>query len=451
MSKSVVRTSKFRHVFGSASKQCFDGLRVTKNANDSQFCVVNTKFLAVVCEAGGGGAFNVIPLEQTGRTDVNAPRVTGHKGPVMDVAWNPFNENMIASCADDCMVKCWIIPDGGLTDNLTESAVDLMGHQRRVGSVLWHPTANNILASAGFDYLIILWNVGTGEAVTRIECHTDTIYSISFNFDGSQMATSSKDKKIRIINPRDGAIIKEGQGHAGSKACRVIFTSADRLFTTGFSKMSERQYAIWDTSDISKALKMEMIDTASGVLFPFFDFNTNMVYLAGKGDGNVRYYELVEDRPYCFYLDEYKSSAPQRGLGILPKRAVDVPHCEVMRLYKLHQKGLIEPICFKVPRKSELFQEDLFPPCLSDEPSLTAEEWLSGKNAEPKLINLKDGFVPSSRPTFVAPEKKVVEEEAVPKGERELLKAYHTLKAEIKALEEKLATANIKIRTLEQK
>lgn len=64
MSRSVVRTSKFRHVFGSASKQdqCYDGLRVTKNANDSQFCAVNTKFVAVVCEAGGGGAFSVMPL-----------------------------------------------------------------------------------------------------------------------------------------------------------------------------------------------------------------------------------------------------------------------------------------------------------------------------------------------------------------------------------------------------
>ena len=64
MSRSVVRTSKFRHVFGSAAKQdnCYDGFRVTKNANDSQFCAVNTKFIAVVCEAGGGGAFSVIPV-----------------------------------------------------------------------------------------------------------------------------------------------------------------------------------------------------------------------------------------------------------------------------------------------------------------------------------------------------------------------------------------------------
>ena len=51
-------------------------------------------------------------------------------------------------------VKCWIVPDGGLTENMTESAVDLLGHQRRVGVLSWHPTAENVLASAGYDYMV---------------------------------------------------------------------------------------------------------------------------------------------------------------------------------------------------------------------------------------------------------------------------------------------------------
>ena len=39
----------------------------------------------------------------------------------MDLAWNPFDDNMIASSSEDCTVKIWEIPDGGLTENLTES------------------------------------------------------------------------------------------------------------------------------------------------------------------------------------------------------------------------------------------------------------------------------------------------------------------------------------------
>jgi len=41
--------------------------------------------------------------------------VAGHKGPVLDVAFCPHNDNVIASGSEDCCVKVWQIPDGGLT------------------------------------------------------------------------------------------------------------------------------------------------------------------------------------------------------------------------------------------------------------------------------------------------------------------------------------------------
>ena len=47
-----------------------------------------------------------------------------------------------------------------------------------------------------------------------------------------------------------------------------------------------------------------------------------------------------------------------------------------------------------VPRKSELFQEDLYPDTIGDTPALTADEWVGGRDAEPILISLKDGYKP---------------------------------------------------------
>ena len=94
---------------------------------------------------------------------------------------------------------------------------------------------------------ILLWNVGTGELVRDINCHTDTIYSLSFSYDGAFLATSSKDKFIRIINARTGEIVSQGPGHDGSKASRVVFLGTfGKLLTTGVSRSSERQIAIWN-------------------------------------------------------------------------------------------------------------------------------------------------------------------------------------------------------------
>ena len=54
--------------------------------------------------------------------------------------------------------------------------------------------------------------------------------------------------------------------------------------------------------------------------------------------------------------------------------------------------------------QSELFQDDLFPDTQGDEPSLTAEEWLEGKDADPKLISLNPGD--SGAPNTVKKAKK---------------------------------------------
>ena len=66
MLRRVVRASKFRHVFGQAVKndQCYDDIRVSRVTWDSSFCAVNPKFVAIIIEASGGGAFLVLPLQK---------------------------------------------------------------------------------------------------------------------------------------------------------------------------------------------------------------------------------------------------------------------------------------------------------------------------------------------------------------------------------------------------
>jgi len=136
---------------------------------------------------------------------VNTPLVAGHKGPVLDIAWCPFNDHVIASASDDAIVRVWQIPEGGLVRPLTEPVVELQGHQRRVGLVQWHRSANNILLSAGADCKIIIWNVGTGEILSSID-HPDLIFHCDWSWDGSRLVTTCKDKKIRVYDPRTGEL-----------------------------------------------------------------------------------------------------------------------------------------------------------------------------------------------------------------------------------------------------
>ncbi|XP_023390009.1 coronin-2A isoform X2 [Pteropus vampyrus] len=316
------RSSKFRHVFGKpASKEnCYDSVPITHSVHDNHFCAVNPHFIAVVTECAGGGAFLVIPLHQTGKLDPHYPKVCGHRGNVLDIKWNPFDDFEIASCSEDTMIKIWDIPKQLLSRNLTACRKELVGHSRRVGLVEWHPTAANILFSAGYDYKVMVWNLDTKESVIKspvktIDCHQDVILSMSFNTNGSLLATTCKDRKIRVLDPRAGSVLQEAS-YKGHRASKVLFLgNLKKLLSTGTSRWNNRQMALWDQDDLSVPLTEEDLDGSSGVLFPFYDTDTNMLYVVGKGDGNIRYYEVSADKPYLNYLTEYRSYHPQKGIG----------------------------------------------------------------------------------------------------------------------------------------
>ena len=61
-----VPCAKFRHVYGRAAKKehCYEGIRFTQSAHDGCFCAVNPRYLALVVESAGGGAFVVLPLDK---------------------------------------------------------------------------------------------------------------------------------------------------------------------------------------------------------------------------------------------------------------------------------------------------------------------------------------------------------------------------------------------------
>ncbi|KAG8728356.1 Coronin-like protein crn1, partial [Ceratobasidium sp. 423] len=397
------------HVFGQSAKKewCIENVKVSNSAWDTNLISASGEYVAINWNSSGGGAFAILPLASPFRPlphnlpykvpDI-IPLARGHSAPVLDTDWSPFNDSIVASGGEDGRVLIWKVEasqfEGWGAEKWQPRDFDpvatITGSGRKVGQVLFHPTAENVLASTTVgDGTVRLWDLAdSNDAKIALTGHTDTIQSLTWNPTGTLLATTCRDRKIRLFDPRAGSeAVRIGDGHAGIKGARIVWMGGhDRIATTGFSKMSERQLAVWDTSSLAN-IKTVSIDQSSGVIMPFWSDN-NILFLAGKGDGNVRSYEYESDNLY--ELSEHKSTDPQRGMCFLPRRALSVSDCEIMRAYKVHG-STIEPIGFVVPRKSDQFQSDIFPPAPSSEAALTAGEWFSGKTAPPNLVNLDTG------------------------------------------------------------
>jgi len=424
---------------------------MTKSAWDSNWVTASSKWVAVAWQTAGGGAVGILDATKPGKVEpTQVPLVSGHKGAVLDLEFDPFNDNILATCSEDCTAKLWRIPDQGLAAGaqLTQDEQTLKGHKRKVGIVKFHPIVENVIATAGQDYEVKVWDIETGSCKNTTVGHTNLIQSMDWNYNGSLLCTNAKDKKVRIIDPRQQAIAAEGNSHVGVKGGRALWLGKhDKVVTVGFGTGASREFMIWDPKNMSAPILKQNLDNAAGVICPFYDEDSDLLFLAGKGDGGIRYYEVVpEEEPsqMIFEVSTYRTNDPTAGCGALYRRHCNVSVNEIIRLYQVTGTQL-RPLSFQVPRKSDLFQDDLYPPCRGDESNLTLSAWLAGENATPKLVSLEGGFKPSEKK-----EKKISKVE----DDKELspLESKHKmdeLTKRVAYLEAELAKRDAKIKELE--
>jgi coronin-1B/1C/6 len=336
---------------------------------------------------GGGGPVCVLRHDQTGKL-ASPPTISGHKGQVLDMAFSPFAPGMLATGSDDTTCKLWTIPDGGLTENMhaDHALVELSGHAKKVGIVKWHPSAEGVLATSSIDKTVKIWNVETGQETFSVDDFPDYPTSLCWSYDGGMMAATTKAKQVSLIDPREQAIMSTSSSHPGAKSQRCLWLgNKNLLFTFGFSKQSGREIAVWDPKKMDAPVFKDELDVASGVIMPAYDPDLHVLYLGGKGDGNIRYFEVKDDSS-LFFLSQF-SGNPQAGMCMMPKRGCDTTKTEVAKIFKM-EKTQITPVSFVLPRKGEQFHDDVYPNSAAPTAAISADEWAGGSTADPVLMSL---------------------------------------------------------------
>uniref|UniRef100_A0A4W6BNK7 Coronin n=1 Tax=Lates calcarifer TaxID=8187 RepID=A0A4W6BNK7_LATCA len=407
-------TSKFRHIQGAVMHRDthitnIRGLNLTTPGECDGFCV-NSQRVAVPLSISGG-QIAIFERSQPGRQPDTALPTIQNSVNVADFSWDPFDTHRLAVAGDDAKIRVWQVPKGGLKETLTEPELILQGHTEKIYSIKFHPLASGLLVSSSYDLTVRLWNLESEEEVKVLKGHQDQVFAMAWSPDGKLLATVCKDGKVRIYDPRKSTTpVQEGPGPEGPRGARIVWVCEGKyLLVSGFDSRSERGLYLYSADSLSSgAIANAQVGVSPSTLIPFYDHDTSVVILTGKGDTRVHIYELVPEEPYFVECSSFNSPEPHKGLAFLPKTECNVRDVEIAVGLML-TKTTIEPVAFRVPRvKKEFFQDDVYTDtAVWWEPALTASAWLSGSNGQHRKISLKPkDMTPVSEAPKEAPVRK---------------------------------------------
>ena len=255
-------------------------LKIDTSDTNSMLIAATSNHFAVPWQSGGGGPIYIGQVSKPGKalSGNSVKTLSGHKDRVNVLAFNPHDSLVLASGSDDADIKLWRIEQ----ENVGGECINtLSSHIRSIRALLWNPNCNNVLASSSSDDTVKLWDAtsSNGAAVT-IEVGEAPL-SMCYNYKGDGLAIAGR-KKVIFVDPRKGGESHTtiNDTHAGSKGQRIVWLrDPNYLFTVGTTKQAAREFKIWDIRNSTKALCAITIDRGAGMLNPFYDEDTNVMYV----------------------------------------------------------------------------------------------------------------------------------------------------------------------------
>lgn len=118
------------------------------------------------------------------------------------------------------------------------------GHTDRIYALDFNPDGS-ILSSSGFDQTIRLWDTTSKECLKVLRGHEDAILSLSFNSYGDILASGSSDRTILLWDVTTGAILKRLHGHEDAVSYVVFDAESNQLVSASF----DGSIRIWDVNN----------------------------------------------------------------------------------------------------------------------------------------------------------------------------------------------------------
>ncbi|VFV27332.1 coronin-7-like [Lynx pardinus] len=390
---SRFKVSKFRHMEARPSRREAWIGDIRAGTTPSCGNRIKSSCHLIVFNSDRPGVLGIVPLDGQGEDKRQVAHLGCHSDLVTDLDFSPFDDFLLATGSADRTVKLWRLPAPGQALPSVPGLV-LGPEGVQVEVLQFHPTVDGVLVSAA-GTAVKVWDVTKQQALTELAAHGDLVQGAVWSRDGALVGTTCKDKQLRIFDPRakPGAS-QSTEAHKNSKDGWLVWTGTqEHLVSSGFNQMREHEVKLWDTRHFSSALTSITLDTSPGSLMPLLDPDTGLLVLAGKGDSQLYCYEVTPQQPALSPVTQCLLESVLRGAALVPRRALAVMGCEVLRVLQLSDTAIV-PVSYHVPRKAVEFHEDLFPDTAGCIPASDPHAWWVGSNQQVQKVSLH----PARRP-----------------------------------------------------
>lgn len=159
-----------------------------------------------------------------------------HQPVLQDVA-RSRDGRLVASCAEDRLIRLWNAECGGLVATLT--------HVANVNQASFSP-ADDFLAAACDDGAVNIWHVATAEHIAAVGAHDAWVVSVDWSPQGDLVAMAANDATVQIVSVPDGALVQAWA--SGSRPTCVAWSPDGEQLATGWEDGSVllRRRGAWD-------------------------------------------------------------------------------------------------------------------------------------------------------------------------------------------------------------
>ena len=160
------------------------------------------------------------------------------------------------------------------------SYLTLYQHRDAVSSTVYSPDGD-LIASSSRDKTIKIWNAKTGQLIRTLAGHTDWVLSSVFSPDGRYIASSSNDKTIKIWDVKNGKEVRSLTGHAGSVTSVAFSSDGKQLASASWDKTVK----IWNAESGSEI--RTLTDHAQSVLSVAFSPDDRLIASGSVGTTKI--------------------------------------------------------------------------------------------------------------------------------------------------------------------